>query len=557
MPTSSGPVSTRTRAPMRFAYIDSQGNEVEIPSEDALRLRIELGAIVEGTSLYDGSKDQWGPAADHDLFRRLRRDLNGEGPSEASALPRTDSTFDRSALEPAWSAPEPARPESGLDPSPAAGPPFDGAWANPTEAVDASSPASPPPAVSSDAPGGATEPALPEEGFDFSDFGTIELEDDTPVAPRSTAPPPENPERGWEPPVEAAAEADDPWTMPGREPWPPPAETFAPQPVRDRVEGHPFDADEETPEWLRNDPDFDDSADAGSRPGHAPAPAAIDGGGVGVATAPAPPAKIKRAAPKRPPIRNSGRRRTGLAALAVAVLVVAAGGFWVLGRGGLAAEPEIVEVVLPSIAPSLEPVFRSASSRAVAQLVGALQTLPMREALPERPDPAWLGGRYMATAGEYTDVRLFWEQMRQFAQVAQAREAEFFDAELTAALDSVALPPADREAVEARSRAGFAASAPDREAVYRQLRAVVESSLTLHTFLEQNQGDIDFAPADAGLSADPVLEAVPLTDELGDEMWNRVADITSALDALGFLDQVTTDGLLGVFFEKLEAVPIR
>ena len=43
---------------MRFAYIDSNGNEVPIPSVDALALRIELGAITEETELYDAQADE-------------------------------------------------------------------------------------------------------------------------------------------------------------------------------------------------------------------------------------------------------------------------------------------------------------------------------------------------------------------------------------------------------------------------------------------------------------------------------------------------------------------
>ena len=39
---------------MSFAYIDSHGNEVAIPSVDALALRIELGAIKADTQLMIG-----------------------------------------------------------------------------------------------------------------------------------------------------------------------------------------------------------------------------------------------------------------------------------------------------------------------------------------------------------------------------------------------------------------------------------------------------------------------------------------------------------------------
>ena len=62
---------------MRFAYIDSNGNEVPIPSVDALALRIELGAISENTELYDAQADQWGPAHTHEIFHTLSRDVDG------------------------------------------------------------------------------------------------------------------------------------------------------------------------------------------------------------------------------------------------------------------------------------------------------------------------------------------------------------------------------------------------------------------------------------------------------------------------------------------------
>ena len=65
---------------MRFAYMDSQGNEVPIPSVDALALRIELGAISADTELYDAQADRWGPAQTHDIFHTLSRDAEEETP---------------------------------------------------------------------------------------------------------------------------------------------------------------------------------------------------------------------------------------------------------------------------------------------------------------------------------------------------------------------------------------------------------------------------------------------------------------------------------------------
>src|SRR5512134_2554473 len=64
---------------MRFAYIDSHGNEVPIPSVDALALRIELGAIGPETQLYDAQADHWGPASTHEIFHTLARDRQADG----------------------------------------------------------------------------------------------------------------------------------------------------------------------------------------------------------------------------------------------------------------------------------------------------------------------------------------------------------------------------------------------------------------------------------------------------------------------------------------------
>ena len=90
---------------MRFAYIDSNGNEVPIPSVDALALRIELGAITDTTQLYDAQADQWGPADTHEIFHTLARSAGSDegfvGPPPVAPEP-----------VPPPSAPEPAAPES-------------------------------------------------------------------------------------------------------------------------------------------------------------------------------------------------------------------------------------------------------------------------------------------------------------------------------------------------------------------------------------------------------------------------------------------------------------
>ena len=88
-------------ADMRFAYIDSNGNEVPIPSVEALALRVQLGAISDDTQLYDAQADQWGPATSHEIYHSLSR-ASGD-----------DAGF---AVPPPVARPSPSEPEAVAEP---------------------------------------------------------------------------------------------------------------------------------------------------------------------------------------------------------------------------------------------------------------------------------------------------------------------------------------------------------------------------------------------------------------------------------------------------------
>jgi hypothetical protein len=93
---------------MSFVYIDSQGREVNIPSVDAVRLRIELGAIKDQTRFLDQNTGKWAPAVEHEIYRTLKRQLleaeqgfvappppsvsSGEGDPEEVGAVEPDST---------------------------------------------------------------------------------------------------------------------------------------------------------------------------------------------------------------------------------------------------------------------------------------------------------------------------------------------------------------------------------------------------------------------------------------------------------------------------------
>ena len=87
-----------------------------------------------------------------------------------------------------------------------------------------------------------------------------------------------------------------------------------------------------------------------------------------------------------------------------------------------------------------------------------------------------------------------------------------------AGLDTTGVTGPEADLLVERARAGFQAGRSERRAVYRKLGAVVDAALGLHEFLLANEDRIQYDPA-LGSSRDPVLEAVPDTPELGNDMW--------------------------------------
>ena len=137
---------------MRFAYIDSQGREVNIPSVDALRLRIELGAIKDTTEFHDANTGKWGPAGEHEIYRTLQREL---------------TELESGGFVPPPSVPEASTPEPPAAPDPVDGPPAEESL---TDELPAMTPPEPMPPVEETAAAElppeepAEEPALPDDG---------------------------------------------------------------------------------------------------------------------------------------------------------------------------------------------------------------------------------------------------------------------------------------------------------------------------------------------------------------------------------------------------------
>ncbi|MDT8341214.1 MAG: hypothetical protein RQ751_06850 [Longimicrobiales bacterium] len=555
---------------MQFAYIDSQGKEVRIPSVDALRLRIELGAITDRTHFHDANTGKWAPAVEHEVYRMLRRELEELDPGGFIAPPPpapgaeveaegSDGAFELGfTVEPTSldtpSTSEPPPPPAAEPPPPPSGPP--------------SEMSGPPPGFES----GARMPGLEEDGdLEGGDADSEDAEDDL-EAGGSTASPPAGRGPWWEEGPdqdEAAGAGPGPSGIgPDRFPEEDPGDLRAdgdPEPRESRFQSRLEPGEEgQLPDWMRQErpadwadaPAWDGPESGASEDQEEAGPDPFDPGGDPVHDARRP----RRAPPPRK-LRRAGTPGAGRVAAIALVAVTVGAGVWILrdripGLQGWGGGDESGQTALPTLPDALAGRLPALVGEARANALDALETLPEFAALPAAPNRDWLTGAYLASASSYRDVAGYWEAVLAFARAAVPAEDRAFRGALRAGVEALELTGEERTRLLARALAGWGAAAEARARAHGLLASVASASLELHGFLLENEDRIESDRAAGGLSRDPVLEAVPATPELGDVLWSRVGAVTGALDRLGFLETVTTSGLLQAHRARLLDVPV-
>lgn len=561
---------------MRFAYIDSQGNEVPIPSVDALALRIELGAIGPDTQLYDAQADRWGPASSHEIFHTLSRPAEegfvappppvvpqGSVPSptpDADVDPGGEPNPDRPAFDLSDEfALEGADEESGggaheesgeadasLSKSGSVVDPGDDLGLDLTltdvgiqQGTDAEAPEEP------EEPEEPEKPA--EEGeFDFGGFGELELEP-TSFAEETPA---------VEPPVPTASDdAMDlsPPTLGGG--------FELEQPLSEFVAEPPPTSTRQAEQGEMGD---DGALEFGSGKAEPPEEEERKAArGAPPATPPEQPPR-ERPTPRNrpsPPRRVQKRSPVGLIVGIVVVGTLAGGGWYGLrwyqnhaaaARAAAAAAAAVPPVTIPQIPAELVPKMRDLGTAALSATITRLADLQKAFKLPPEPPSDWLAGVYLANAGKYGDVHAYWQGIHDFVDSLRSVDAQVFHAEYVRQLEEARITGDTASMLLERADSGFAATREERWAAYALMNDLANASLDLHQFLLDNESQIDYAPAAGGVSSDPVLEAVPATKELGTEMWSKVDQITTALDSLGTLDKVTTERLVSVLLDRIQ-----
>ncbi|MEM7414682.1 MAG: hypothetical protein AAF389_04235 [Gemmatimonadota bacterium] len=583
---------------MRFAYIDSNGNEVPIPSVDALALRIELGAITDDTQLYDASADEWGPASSHEIYHSLSRaSADDDGfiaPPPVAPIPVLDEDEEEIVLP---SAEQPA--EALLEESePAAEAPM---------AIEVDASATEQPVESAD---GATEaPEVADDlGFDTLELAPVmePLEEDDAAIDRSG---PEDDDSlvddGGD---RAAGEPFDFGSMDGLE-----SEATFEAPADDPGDAMDFSsgasmdfsgdetATAEEPA-LGFRPDFEDDVPtpdfSGGMELESPMEFSTSGfdvggeGGLDLETPmsdfspDAPPAWMDQPSegpgpdqdvmdfatsgadavepalkadlePKNRPSKPRRPRRS-LAGPLVAVVLLVAGGV-----GAYSAWPAIQEwmesrnapdeplVVLPPLAEELVPALDRATDQAFADLLVAA-----RQATgPQLQSPPTLEGAYMANASQYGAAEEFWSSMGETLDAFRAVDVTAFDAAVAAALGT-SLQEGDATAIRERADSGFVAAAAEREAAFDQAAALFDAGVRFHQFLVANEANIEHAPASA-VTTDPIAEVDPATEEIRAALNDLMDGVLGGYAAIGYRDVPTADGLWATVLSMVQEAGVQ
>lgn len=547
----------------RFRFSTPDGTEVVVASVTELAERIVAGEIKVDTPLYDAGTGLWNPAGTVPVFQFVVEELREEGrlapgaeqsledgePSEgsesegssAAALPFTPDPFElhlplRSTIPGAEEPPEtPSSPDEGEPEEP---PPE---WA--PEFLDEFEDEE---AVSEAGDGGnATE----LEGITWG----VPLPARTPDPP----PPPDGPREKPSAPRPGDGREADPEGSDEVEPPPFPVPEKRPprRPRRDTRAptgppgGHRLPEADEGP-WP------DDRRES-PRPEAAPVP-----GEAGEA----PRARARPDAALPIPPRRDRRLAVMLGTAGLLVLLVASGLFFSSGGapdpadlppGAAPGQPSPAvpgPATLPSPPSELAPVTDRILAALAPELDRWTDSLRVEVALEPGPPREWLGGFYLSHAGDFPSVPEFWQRYREFLVGLGARDRQIYRGAVVRLLQGEGEAVAARERIVRYFDERYAALDAVRADRYAQLIRVSEAAEELHLFLSGAEDRIVHAPAlGPGISADPILEAVPLDDETRAAMDRLLDALFQALDRSRGGGAPSFEGLRSELFGRFSA----
>jgi hypothetical protein len=184
---------------------------------------------------------------------------------------------------------------------------------------------------------------------------------------------------------------------------------------------------------------------------------------------------------------------------------------------------------VPTVPAGLEGPVADALERFSARIQATADSLRQAHALPVELPEEWLGGYYLANAGEFPEIRQFWVRYESLIQALRERDRPVFEAvmaEVAGAADLL-----DRNALAAYLTGRYEAAVSSRQDRYDQLVLASNRAIQFHDFLVLNQEEFLFTPAlGSAIPRDPVLEIGTATPALRAELNRRLDELLSALD---------------------------
>ena len=263
---------------------------------------------------------------------------------------------------------------------------------------------------------------------------------------------------------------------------------------------------------------------------------------------------VPRDRPSPPKFKNQ-RSLSGPIVLVVLLLALGVGGYvgWPLLSARLSQPEEPVRpaMVMPALPAELLPRMRSLAEGAFADAIAEVDANTTAADTPEEPDQQWLAGNYLANAGQFASVAAFWTGIEDFMRGVRAADWQLYHDKLVARAGAERLAADTAAMILERADSGLVAAQAMRQGAYATMDDLVDAALGLHEFLVANEANIEYRPATTS-TADPILEAVPSTQAIGDQMLEMVDRITGALAELGSLDRVTRDRLTSALVARLQ-----
>jgi hypothetical protein len=220
------------------------------------------------------------------------------------------------------------------------------------------------------------------------------------------------------------------------------------------------------------------------------------------------------------------------------------------------AAPPRPAVVIPEIPEELEGPMHELAGEAQPLMYGQIEARAFPPEEPQAPSEEWLAGVYLGNASRFADVEVFWSAVAGLADRLRNEEVESFHVVYASLAEATDHDEDVRAVLVERADSGFMATREARLEIYDRLDTLAGAALALHDFLLTHESDIVYTPARA-FAGNPIEEVVPSSPEIGDQMWDRVEDITNALDALGTLDRVTRERLSTVVLQRILDIGIR